>query len=70
MVMIREGTMEVTINGKSTRLGPGGVAYLGSNDEHGWKNVGSTTAHYFVIAIGQETILIPKSAWGINTAGR
>jgi len=54
MVMIREGTMEVTIEGKTSRLGPGGVAYLASNEEHGWKNVGATTANYFVIALGQE----------------
>jgi len=54
LVMIREGLMEVTINGKSTRLGPGGVAYLASNDEHGWKNVGDKMAHYFVIAVGRE----------------
>ena len=54
MVLIREGTMEVTISGKASRLGPGGVAYVASNEEHGWKNVGATTAHYFVIALGQE----------------
>ena len=54
MIMIHEGTMEVTISGKSTRLGPGSTAYVASNEEHGWKNVGDTRALYFVLAIGKE----------------
>jgi quercetin dioxygenase-like cupin family protein len=55
MIMIREGTMEVTINGNSSRLGPGSVAYVASNEEHGWKNVGDTRARYFVLALGRDT---------------
>jgi quercetin dioxygenase-like cupin family protein len=51
--LIREGTVEVTVNGKSTRLGPGGAAYIASNELHGIKNVGSTAALYFVIALGR-----------------
>jgi quercetin dioxygenase-like cupin family protein len=54
MFLIREGIVEVTANGKGTRLGPGGVAYIASNDLHGIKNVGSTAARYFVIALGKE----------------
>ena len=54
MVMMQEGTLEVTIEGKSTRIGPGSVAYVHSNEKHGWKNVGSTPAQYFVMAIGKE----------------
>jgi quercetin dioxygenase-like cupin family protein len=52
MVFVREGTLEVTISGKSEKLGPGSVAYVASNEEHGWKNVGTTQAHYFVVALG------------------
>jgi quercetin dioxygenase-like cupin family protein len=54
MFLIREGTVEVTVNGQGTRLGPGGAAYIASNDLHGIKNVGSTAARYFVIALGRE----------------
>ncbi|MGA8598683.1 MAG: cupin domain-containing protein [Bryobacteraceae bacterium] len=54
MILVQEGTMEVTISGKSTRMGPGSVAFVHSNEEHGWKNVGDTRAQYFVIAIGRE----------------
>lgn len=52
ILCVQEGTMEVSISGHSTRLGPGSVAYVASNEEHGWKNVGSTRAQYFVIALG------------------
>jgi mannose-6-phosphate isomerase-like protein (cupin superfamily) len=53
MLMIQEGTLEVTINGKVTRIGPGSVAYVASNEEHGWMNVGNTPCSYFVIAFGR-----------------
>jgi quercetin dioxygenase-like cupin family protein len=52
--LVREGTVEVTVNGKSTRLGPGSAAYMASNDEHGIKNVGDGHANYFVIALGSD----------------
>ena len=52
MWLIREGTVELTVNGTSYRLGPGSVGFVHSNDEHGIKNVGTTSATYFVVAIG------------------
>lgn len=52
LIVVREGLMEVTIAGKSAKLGPGGVAYVASNEEHGWLNVGDTQAHYLVITLG------------------
>jgi quercetin dioxygenase-like cupin family protein len=53
IVMVREGTLEVTIEGKATVVGPGSVVYAASNDLHGWRNVGETRAQYFVIALGR-----------------
>jgi quercetin dioxygenase-like cupin family protein len=48
---IRQGTLRFTINGKSSEAGPGSVAFIASNDEHGVKNVGNDRAQYFVLAI-------------------
>jgi len=50
--LIREGTVELTINGKGQTLGPGSAGYVASNEVHGIKNTGSTPATYFVVAIG------------------
>ena len=52
MWLIREGTVELAVNGTSYRLGPGSAGFVRSNDEHGIKNVGTTPATYFVVAIG------------------
>ena len=52
MWLIREGTVELTINGTTHRLGPGGLGFVHSNEEHGIKNVGTGPAKYFVVAIG------------------
>ena len=52
MWLIREGTVQLTINGMSHVMGPGSVGFVHSNDEHGIKNVGTTTATYFVVAVG------------------
>ena len=52
MWFIRKGTVELVVNGTNYRLGPGGVGFVHSNDEHGIKNVGDTPAMYFVVAVG------------------
>jgi quercetin dioxygenase-like cupin family protein len=54
MILINEGTMKVTISGRSANLGPGSIAYVASGEEHGWRNVGSTLALYFIIALGRD----------------
>jgi quercetin dioxygenase-like cupin family protein len=53
MVMLQTGLLDVTIEGKTTRLTPGSVAYVASNELHGWMNPGKDRAQYFVLAIGQ-----------------
>jgi mannose-6-phosphate isomerase-like protein (cupin superfamily) len=52
MWLIREGTVELTVNGTSYSLGPGSIGFVHSNDEHGIKNIGTAPASYFVVAIG------------------
>ena len=50
-----EGTLEFTLNGSASKLGPGSVAYLASNDEHGFRNTGDGRARYCVMALGRDT---------------
>lgn len=52
--LLREGVIDVTISGQTTRLTPGSVAYIASNELHGIVNIGSQPAHYFVIALGND----------------
>jgi quercetin dioxygenase-like cupin family protein len=52
IVMLQTGQLDVTIDGKTTRLTPGSVAYVASNQLHGWKNPSDERAQYFVIALG------------------
>ena len=52
MFLVREGTLELTVNGKSYQMGSGSVGFVRSNEEHGVKNVGTTPANYFVVEIG------------------
>jgi mannose-6-phosphate isomerase-like protein (cupin superfamily) len=52
MFFMREGTLELSVNGTTFPLGPGSVGFVRSNEEHGVKNVGPTQANYFVVAVG------------------
>lgn len=52
MWLVREGTIELTVNGKTFRLDTGAVGFAKSNEEHGIRNAGTTPATYFLVAIG------------------
>ncbi len=52
LFLVREGAVEVMINGHAQTIGPGGVGFAASNQQHGIKNVGKLPAQYFVVAIG------------------
>lgn len=48
LIILRDGTLDVSINGKVTRAGPGSLLFFASNDFHNVTNVGDTPATYFV----------------------
>jgi mannose-6-phosphate isomerase-like protein (cupin superfamily) len=52
MWLIREGAVELTVEGKSTEMGPGSVGFVRSNEEHGIENIGTVPASYYVVANG------------------
>jgi quercetin dioxygenase-like cupin family protein len=56
MILVREGTVELTVAGKPYRLGPGDVGGIGSNEMHNAKNVGTTRALYFIVNIGRDDV--------------
>jgi quercetin dioxygenase-like cupin family protein len=51
IIVVKEGTVEATINGTAHQGGVGTIFFFGSNDEHGLKNVGTTNATYYVMRI-------------------
>ena len=55
-ILLPEGTVEITVEGKSRRIGPGSVAFIASNELHGAKNVGDVPVQYFILELdGQKT---------------
>jgi len=54
-LLIREGNLEFINDGTPQPVGAGGVVFTASNIMHGLKNVGTTTANYFVVAVGVQT---------------
>lgn len=55
VIVIREGTLEATLNGKVVRLGPGSVIFSAYNELNGWRNVGSTPAQYYVLSLEEHS---------------
>ena len=56
MMLMRSGTIELTIAGKAYKLGPGDVGVIGSNEMHNAKNIGTTRAEYFIVNIGRDDV--------------
>jgi quercetin dioxygenase-like cupin family protein len=55
LIVVKEGTLEVTINEQTQRAGAGSVFFYASNDFHGMRNVGATPATYYVVRIETDT---------------
>lgn len=51
LIIIRQGTVETLSNGQWIRVGPGSVIFNGSNQLHGFKNVGTEPAIYHVVNV-------------------
>lgn len=51
IVLMKEGLLEVTLPSGKTTAGPGSIIFAASDDKHGWRNVGSTPATYYVVRI-------------------
>jgi quercetin dioxygenase-like cupin family protein len=49
ILLIKEGDVEVSINGRKQHAGPGAMIFFASNDPHNLQNPGSKAATYYVI---------------------
>jgi mannose-6-phosphate isomerase-like protein (cupin superfamily) len=52
LFLLMKGSVAVTIEGKTTVIGPGSAAFVHSNELHGLHNPGPEKAQYFVVATG------------------
>ena len=52
LFLLIKGSIAVTIEGKTTVIGPGSAAFVQSNELHGVRNPGPEGAQYFVMEIG------------------
>lgn len=48
LIILREGELDVHINGTNTRVGPGSLCFFAANEPHAVQNRGSKPATYFV----------------------
>jgi mannose-6-phosphate isomerase-like protein (cupin superfamily) len=55
VLMLKNGQLDATFGGRTTRLQAGSIIYMASMEEHGWKNPGPEPAEYWVIALGPKT---------------
>jgi XRE family transcriptional regulator, regulator of sulfur utilization len=49
LLILKQGTLETFQSGETRRVGPGGIIFQASNEQHNVKNVGQTPAVYYVI---------------------
>ena len=59
LIIVKEGTLEVHINGQTQIAGPGSTFFYASNDAHNVKNVGTTRATYWVINLATSVTHTP-----------
>ncbi len=55
VIVVIQGTIEFQHDGKSDKVGPGGVLFVAPGTVHTIKNVGDSTAKYCVVQIGGDT---------------
>jgi quercetin dioxygenase-like cupin family protein len=63
IVIVKEGVLDVAINGQSQRAPAGSILFFASNDLHGMRNAGEGRVSYYVIRmITSATPKTPASA--------
>jgi XRE family transcriptional regulator, regulator of sulfur utilization len=52
VIILKEGTLDVMQNGRTNRVDAGGVIFCAADEMHGWRNVGTNRAVYYVVKFG------------------
>jgi len=52
LILVQEGTLLFEYDGKSEKVGAGGVIFVAFGTRHAARNAGDSPAKYFVVAIG------------------
>jgi quercetin dioxygenase-like cupin family protein len=58
VVIVKEGTLEINIDGKKQTAGPGSLIFYAANENENMTNIGKTPATYYVLQ--WYTALTPK----------
>lgn len=68
-IILKEGVLDVIINGVANRTGPGSLFFFASNDFHSLRNVGDTPATYLVFNLETAATGSAPSGRAVDTAG-
>jgi XRE family transcriptional regulator, regulator of sulfur utilization len=49
VIILKEGTLDVMQNSHTNRVETGGVIFCAANEMHGWRNIGTNRAVYYVV---------------------
>ena len=60
LIIVKEGSVEVLVNGQTQTVGPGSVIFQAANQMHGIKNAGAERATYHVIRWNSPGMLAKK----------
>jgi XRE family transcriptional regulator, regulator of sulfur utilization len=52
VMILQQGTLEVMQNGQTNRVDAGGIIFCAANEMHGFRNVGTNRAVYYVVKFG------------------
>jgi len=55
LILVQEGTLLFEYDGRSEKVGPGGVIFVAIGTRHAARNVGDGPGKYLVIAVGGDT---------------
>lgn len=68
-IILKEGVLDVIINGETTRAAPGSLFFYASNDFHSVRNIGEAPATYLVFNFATAATRTAPAGRAVDTAG-